>query len=29
MANIKVTEMAEATSVNPDDLLMIIQGGGQ
>lgn len=28
MANIKVSEMPETTSANIDDLIMIIQGGG-
>jgi hypothetical protein len=27
MANIKVSEMPEATSVAPEDLIMLIQGG--
>lgn len=26
MANIKVSEMPSATSVNPEDLIMLIQG---
>lgn len=29
MANIKVSEMPLATSVTPEDLIMLIQGGGQ
>lgn len=28
MANIKVSEMPLATSVSPEDLIMLIQGGG-
>ena len=28
MANIKVSEMPLATSVAPEDLIMLIQGGG-
>lgn len=28
MADIKVSEMPETTSANIDDLIMIIQGGG-
>ncbi len=29
MANIKISEMPQANNINPEDLLTVVQGGGQ